>query len=132
MSIEVALQVAIHAKLTNDLTADVFHEGDVPDNYSGVYVVVGNDTHIEWDTDGETGFESTVTIHTWDTSGATRGYGTIKPVMGECYQSLHRATIGITGFHLVGIDREMADTFIDADGLTPHGVERYRVITRKL
>lgn len=132
MSIEAALQSAIFDRLNDQLSVPVYSEGAVPDNTAGLYVTIGSDTHIEWDTDTETGFESTITLHTWDTSGIVRGYSGIKPIMGECYDSLHRVTISITGYHLVGIDREMSETFIDADGLTPHGVERYRIKTEKL
>ena len=131
MGIAAELQIAVFNKLTNDLNVTVFSEGNAPDNVQAVYVTIGNDTHIEFDTDLELGFESTITVHVWDTTGQ-RGYVNVKPLMGSCYDSLHRGSISINGFDLIGIDQEMAETFIDSDGLTPHGVLRYRVITRKL
>ena len=131
MGIAAELQIAIFNKLNNDLAVQVFSEGDATDNLAAVYVIIGSDTHIEWDTDLELGFESTVTVHVFDTTGQ-RGYVNVKPLMGQCYNSLHRGSIAINSFDLIGIDQEMAETFIDSDGLTPHGVLRYRVITRKL
>ncbi len=131
MGIAAELQVAIFNKLNNGLNVQVFSQGDAPDNLAAVYVTIGNDTHIPWDDDNLTGFESTLTIHIFDTTGQ-RGYVNVKPLLGECYNLLHRGTIAINGFRLVGIDHEFEDTMIDADGLTPHGVQRYRVITETI
>ena len=132
MSIAWQLQIAIYGELDSALSDPVYSDGSVPDNTDDLYVVIGNDTHIEWDTDGETGFESTVTIHTWDTRSTVSGFGGIKPLMGSVYDALHRSTtLSITGYHMVGVDCEFQETFIDADGLTAHGVQRFRIITRK-
>lgn len=129
MSIAAELQIAIFNTLNGNLGGvPVFSMGDAPDNLQAVYVTIGNDTHIPWDDDNLTGFESTLTIHVFDTTGQ-RGFVNVKPLMGACYDLLHRATISINGYTLLGIDQEFEDARIDADGLTPHGVLRYRVIT---
>jgi len=130
MSWEWELQVAIYTKLTADITPLVYSDGGVPDNVESLYVVIGNDTAIEWDTDGSTGFESTVTIHTWDT-GSSGSYKLCKELMGNIYDSLHRASLTVTGYDVVGIDQELSESFIDADGLTRHGVQRFRIFARQ-
>jgi hypothetical protein len=129
-TILVALQTAIYTTLDTGLTESVYVEGDVVDNASAIYVTIGNDTHIPWDTDGNTGWESTVTIHTWDTRNELRGFTSIKQLMGKVTGLLHRQKIPITGYQTVGMDEEFSETFIDSDGLTRHGVQRFRIISR--
>ena len=131
MSYPWLLQIGLFTKLDADLTAPVYSDGAVPDNTDDLYVVIGNDTHIEWDTDGQTGFESTVTVHVWDTDDSGL-YGPCKQMQGDIYDSLHRsASLSVTGYDVVGVDQELMETFIDADGLTRHGIQRFRIIARK-
>ncbi len=129
MSIEGQLQTAIYSKL-QALSVPVYSNGAVPDNDVARYAVIGDDTHIQWDTDGRTGFESTVVIHTWDTTAANRSQLPIKNVMGEVYNLLHRAELTLISYDSIGLDFEFSETFIDPDGLTRHGVQRFRVFTR--
>ena len=127
--IELELQKAVFNKLSSDLSNPVYSNGAVPDNVFGLYVVIGNDTHIEWDTDDEIGWESTVTIHAWDNDNSTRGFAAVKGLMGDIYSSLHRAELDVQGYNFIGCSFEFSDTFIDADGLTRHGVMRFRIFT---
>lgn len=130
--IEVAIQTAIFAKLNADLNKPVYSMGAVPDNAIGQYVVIGADTHNEWDTDDEIGYESTVTIHAWDNDSNTRGFGAIKTLMGQINESLHRASLSVTGYNFIGCQFEFSDAFIDADGVTRHGVMRFRIFTSEV
>jgi hypothetical protein len=130
MSILVALQVAVNNKLNAELSVPVYSASNVPDNAASLYVTIGNDTHIPWDTDGLTGWESTLTIHSWDTDH-TFSYGPVKTVMGAISDALHRQTLTLTGYNTVGIDEEFAETKIDADGRTRHGVQRFRLLSRR-
>lgn len=132
LGIAAELQIAIFNTLNGNLsTVQVFANGNAPDNLQAVYVTIGDDTHVEYDNDTSLGFESTVTLHVFDTTGQ-RGYVNLKPAMGEVYNLLHRAIININGYTLLGIDQEFEDAFIDSDGLTPHGVLRYRVSTETI
>lgn len=130
MSAEGELQKAIYAALNSGQVAPVYSQGDVPDNASDRYIVIGNDTMVEWDTDCETGFEGTITIHSWDTTADNRSFLPVKDIMGDVYAILHRAEISITGYNTVGLDFEFSETFLDPDGLTRHGVQRFRVLMR--
>ncbi len=130
MSAEGELQTAIYNALNSGQIAPVHAQGDVPDNASDKYIVIGNDTMIEWDTDCETGFEGTVTIHAWDTTADNRSFLPVKDIMGDVYAILHRAELSITGYNTVGMDFEFSETFLDPDGLTRHGVQRFRVLMR--
>lgn len=132
MSAEAELSRAVYDRLRIGQAAPVYSQGDVPDNITGRYIVIGNDTFIEWDTDDRTGFEATLVIHTWDTTSANRSFLPIKDVMGDIYGLLHRAEFGIVGYNPIGLDFEFSETFLDPDGLTRHGVQRFRVIMRAI
>lgn len=129
MSIEAELQSTIYSALDTALSVSVYSNGAVPDNTAASYVVIGDDTHIEWDTDGTTGFESTITIHSWDNASTSRGLDAVKVLMGNIYDTLHRQTLSVTGYVFTGCDFEFSETFIENDGLTRHGVQRFRIYT---
>jgi hypothetical protein len=126
MSVEVEIQKAIFTRLTNGLTVLVFD--DVPDNQPKPYVVVGDDTVIEWDTDNNTGFESTITLHVWSDQP---GRGEVKTIQGEIYDLLHRAEFSVIGYNLINCAFEFGDTVLDVNGVTRHGVQRFRLILTK-
>ena len=127
MSAEQAIDAAIFTALDAALTEPVYGAGNVPDNIEDRYVVIGNGTMIEWDTDNDTGFEATITIHTWDTIPTSRGFYYLKLLMGEVYITLHRANLSVTGYNVLGLDYESSEAMLDPDGLTTHGVQQFRL-----
>ena len=132
MSAEALIDAAIFDALDAALTAPVYGAGNVPDNLEDRYVVIGNNTAIDWSTDGRTGFEMTVTIHTWDTIPTSRGFYNLKLLMGEVYITLSRANLTIYGYNVLELDYEFSESMLDPDGLTTHGVQRFRVYMRAL
>jgi hypothetical protein len=92
------------------------------------YVVIGDDTLIDFDTDGKTGFEVTVTIHSWSDY---RGRAQVKGLLGEIYLLLHRKDYVIIGYTLVGSDCEFEETILESDGVTRHGIQRFRLFLIK-
>jgi len=126
----VEVQKAIYAKLVAAPAIETYSQGAVPQNAQGLYAVIGNDTLIEWDTDGRTGFEITVTIHTWDSRDGMRGLLGVKALMDSIYTKLHRQALTVTGSTVIGVDQEFAESLIDNDGITAHGVQRFRIILR--
>lgn len=130
MSAEGELQTAIYSALNSGQVAPVYSQGNVPDNASDRYIIIGNDTMIEWDTDGRTGFEGTIVIHTWDTTSSNRSFLPLKEIMGDVYNLLHRAELSFISYNSIGLDFEFSETFLDPDGLTRHGVQRFRVYMR--
>lgn len=91
------------------------------------YVVVGDDTAVEWDTDTELGADSTVTIHSYSTY---RGLKQTKEIQGAIYDALHRAALAVTGYDTVDCLWEMSQSFLEPDGLVRHGVQRFRVVVQ--
>jgi hypothetical protein len=126
MSAELNIQKAIYNRLDAALNVPVYD--DVPDNALAPYIVIGDDTMIEYDADQVLGFESTVTIHTWSTY---RGRSEVKSLMGLIYDALHRAEFTIQGYNLIGCDCEYSETFLESDGVTRHGVQRFRILIRE-
>jgi len=133
MSAETGIQTAIHAALTADaalmaLVAGVHDEVPQPADSGSddqfPYVVIGDDTHIPFDTDNSVGADTTITIHVWSRYS---GRKQVKEIQGAIYDVLHRQTISVAGFSLVGIDWLQSQSFLDSDGLTRHGVQTFRI-----
>lgn len=117
-----ALQGAIYTRLSTG-TRTVYDE--VPDTATLPYIVIGNDTIVADNTDSYVGFEATVTIHTWSDFN---GYKEIKTMQDEIYNLLNRHELVITGYNTINCIQEYSEPFLDPDGITRHGVQRFRVL----
>ena len=131
MSVNVELQRSLFDKLSADLSYAVYMVGAVPDNFDLKHVVIGLTTPIDWSTDGYTGFETTVTINSWDSDYESRGLGETMQMMDDIYDSLNRAQFSVTGYNNVAVDYEFGEPMIDPNGITGHGVQRFRIFLRK-
>jgi len=124
------LQKAIYAKL-NDATisgasvSDVPIYDDVPEGTAAPYINIGEETAINDGTKTVDAVEHTLTIHIWS---EYRGRYEIKHIMQQVYQNLHNTAITVSGASLVNIRQEFATTLEEADGITRHGVMRFRAI----
>lgn len=127
-----AVQAAIKTSLLADatFTASVGTRvyDHVPDSPTFPFVTVGESTAIPFDTKDLTGMEQTVTLHVWS---RYRGRKEVKDIMAAAYDVLNRGTLSVSGHVFHDCTFEFADTFVDPDGLTYHGVARYRVITQE-
>lgn len=92
------------------------------------YIVVGDTTAIEFDTDDINGQEHTVTLHIWD---RYRGRTRVRRVMDAVYGALHHVAISVDGQHLVYCYFEFSESIPDPDVLLQHGVTRFRVVTQE-
>lgn len=98
---------------------------DAADSSDFPYVVIGEWTMTQNDTDTDTGFDATLTLHTWSRQ---RDYQECQRVMTEVYNALHRHTGWVVpGYGVSGIHQEFSDLMRDPDGITRHGVQRYRI-----
>jgi len=124
------LQKAVYAKL-NDATisgasvSDVPIYDDVPEGTAAPYINIGEETAINDGTKTVDAVEHTLTIHIWS---EYRGRYEIKHIMQQVYQNLHNTAITVSGASLVNIRQEFATTLEEADGITRHGVMRFRAI----
>lgn len=98
------------------------HLVDSDENFP--YVVVGDDTSVDFDTDDSQGTEATITLHVWS---RFRGRSETKTIQKAIYGALHKQSIAIGDLHTVDVYWEYAETILDQDGITRHGVMRFRV-----
>jgi len=131
MSYEIAVQTAVFGALTGraELIALVDVYDSVPQDAAFPYVTIGEDNHNEWDTDTTIGSDCSITIHTWSRA---RGRKETKQIQAEIYAALHRAELTHTGYKFDSCDWESSQSFTDADGLTRHGVQTFRIILERV
>ena len=134
--ISAALQTALYQKLngtaalTNlvtgiyDLVPQELSEDNPPEDVFP-YVVIGDDRISAWDTDTELGFEANITIHVWTRAG---GREKNQLILKQIYLALHRQVLTVTGYNTVSGTFTESDLFIDADGLSQHGVISFRFL----
>lgn len=102
---------------------------DVPENVPFPYVVIGDDVSAAFDDDCGSGADSMVTIHVWSTYP---GRAEAKQILDLIYRTLHRSNLVIAGNVTITIDADYQTTLLDPDGVTRHGVIRFRVLTREI
>jgi hypothetical protein len=92
------------------------------------YVVIGDDTAAEFDTDDVNGQETTITLHVWS---RYRGKREVKLVIDALYDALHDVSLTIAGQSTVYCFWEFAESVPDPDPLIQHGVTRFRIATQE-
>ena len=127
-----ALQQGLFTKLSSatltdnagtSITSKVFD--DVPEGTAYPYIVIGEETASNIGTKTLDALEHTLTIHVWS---QYRGRKEIKNIMSQIYTALHNSDINISGATLVNIRQEFEQTLLESDGLTRHGVIRFRAV----
>lgn len=101
---------------------------DPSDNSQFPYVRITAPQDTENDTDTELGFTSVVNIHTWS---RYRGNKEAGEVMEQIYNALHRQALTATDYGVSGIHQEYSEIMLDPDGITRHGVQRFRIFYEK-
>ena len=123
-----ALQAAVKTRLDeftalNDIVGPVLDHATQDEAFP--YVVIGDDTHNPLDTHSTQGSDSTITIHTWS---RYRGKKETKEIQREIYNALHRYSLVVAGVDTVDCQFEFGESLLDEDGLTRHGIQRFRVL----
>jgi|TARA_R100000231_G_scaffold113462_1_gene84258 hypothetical protein len=124
-----ALQTTIYSTLssdntlTNTLGAGVFDE--VVENATYPFVALGEETAIDYSTKDLDGGEFTINIHVWS---QYKGAKETKEIMDRIHDLLHDSSLSVSGFNLANLRFEFSDILRDPDGITRHGVMRFRAI----
>ena len=124
-----ALQSTIYSALNNDNTltstlgVGVFDE--VTEGTTYPFVAIGEDTVTDFGTKTEDGGQFTINIHVWS---QYTGSKETKNIMDRIHDLLHDSNLSVTGFNLVNLRFEFSDILRDPDGITRHGVMRFRAI----
>jgi Protein of unknown function (DUF3168) len=127
------LQQAVHAALSGDASlqgllaapARVFDH--VPAETVFPYLVLGEATSAPFDAKTEDGMAQTLTVHTWS---RYRGLKETKEIMAAVAAVLDDRSLSVAGHALVLLRFDFGATFLDSDGLTRHGVQRFRALTQ--
>lgn len=122
------LQRAVYLALTGSERVMVQVTGvydATPQDEAFPYVTFAADSEEQWDTDDSHGFEAVVEVHTWS---RFRGLGETKRIQQAIYNALHDVSLTVIRHNVVLCLWESAQQFVDPDGLTRHGVQRFRVI----
>ena len=113
------------ANITGELRSNVPIYDDVPEGSTAPYVVIGEETAIDIGTKDKDANEHTLTLHIWS---EYRGRYEIKTLMQEVNSKLHNNVISVAGASLVNLRCEFETTLQEADGITRHGVMRFRAV----
>lgn len=133
-----ALQAGIYTRLTGYSSLTTALGGskvydNVPQGTVAPYVVIGEDTSVDFDTKTGNGWEITLTLHCWDF--LAKGRKSVKNLQSLIYDALHNqeSNVTVTGFSLIMLRCEYNESFQDTtiDGGADnyyHGVMRFRAI----
>ena len=121
----VAVQTAVYNALNGNssLTSSVSGIFDfVPESTTFPYVKVGDQTMVDDGTKNKKGSDFTLIVHTFS---RYRGSKEIKEIMSLVYDILHESSLTISGA-MNNMRFEFSDIIKETDGLTTHGVQRFR------
>jgi len=123
------LQKTIFDTLSGDSTITSTYGANVydyiPDNTSFPYVKLGEETSVDNGTKTLQGNEHTLVIHTFS---QYRGSKEVKNIMSRIYALLHESSLSVSGASLVNLRFEFSDVIKENDGLTTHGLQRFRAV----
>ena len=105
-----------------NLVTDVYDF--VPESTAFPYVKIGEQTMVDDGTKDKKGSDFTIEVHTFS---RYRGSVEIKNIMSVVYDILHESSLSVSGASLVNMRFEFSDIIKENDGLTSHGVQRFRV-----
>jgi hypothetical protein len=90
------------------------------------YLIVGESQTIDWSTKSYSGVAAEFAIHSWSRG---RGRKQVKEILDAVHGVLHQAALAVTGHNVIELRFRSAESLLDEDGLTWHGVTRFRALT---
>ena len=121
------LQKAIFARLETAIATPVYDY--VPQGAAFPFVVVGDATANEWGAGDLRGEQHGLSVHIWS---RYQGRMEMKLLMGEIKAALDSVALALSGHHLVDLRFVFADEFPDPDGISRHGLVRFRAVTHPI
>jgi len=122
------LQTAIYGALTGDVplmaAIDAVHDY-VPHESTYPYVTLGNDDYEWWGAMQLDGGHYLVQIDTWSRA---QGRSECKTIMGLIATVLHDVALTVVGNTHISTRIDFQSCMPEEDGLTHHGVQRFKVL----
>ncbi len=100
----------------------------VDETKSMPWVMLGDDTLRDWNTMDFYGKNASLNIHSWSRQ---QGRAECKTVMGHVQRILNGAALEVIGAVVVLFQLEFENTMVDPDGVTTHGVQRFRALIQE-
>ena len=123
-NLQSALYTALNVSaITDTLSCDVVDEPE--SNQSYPFIAIGDDRADDYSTKDLDGADYQVNIGIWS---QYKGAKECKQIMDKIHDLLHDSSISVSGFNLINMRLEYSDILRDPDGVTRHGVMRFRVI----
>lgn len=125
------VQKALYEKLSADSTLTGMGCGvfdDVPQGASFPYITIGEAETLDASVCGVLRQRLLVTLHCWSRAG---GRKETLFIMGRMYDLLHRGELAPDGQSLVEMRFLNAETRLETDGATRHGIFQLLVITEE-
>ena len=128
------LQQAVYGALSGNAPLAALLGGprvydEVPHAAAYPFVTMGQTSSSDFGTATEDGEEHILSLHIWSAAG---GRGEAQVLMGAIRDILHNAALTLSGHTLVNLRQQFADIRREADGITIHGLVRYRAVTQPL
>lgn len=126
MTAQLPLYAAVYAALIagGGVGASVYDA--VPQDAAYPHVEIGGGSAFDWSAQVMRGEETTIEVHVWS---RYRGYKEARTIMGAVKDKLHHVTLTLSGATFVDVRCTDLDLFTDADGMTRHGIVRFRALT---
>ena len=123
MAFELDLQGAILSELKKTISTPIFDAPGQSQSYP--YIVIGDDSLINDDTNTTIGRNVISSIHVWDNFN---GYSRIKGIIGAIDDALNRVLFTVPNHHLIDCSFDSSSFFIEPDGKTRHGVISFKIL----
>jgi hypothetical protein len=123
------VQKGVYAKLSGDVTLSsmVTNEYDfVPEDSGFPYIALGEAREQDYSTLSTKGAAVELDIHVFSRD---RGKKASFQVLSRIYDLLHDQSVTVTGFTAVNVRFVNARVFLESDGITYHGISKFRIIT---
>lgn len=125
-------QSALYAKLSGDATlmgmVSAIYD-HVPETAIFPYISMGEIDARDSSTFGKDGQIMTATLHIWSRQ---RGRKEAQQIMARIHDLLHKGTLNVSGAEFAGSYYDFSAVILDGDGLTYHGIARYRAIVTEV
>lgn len=131
MSFDLVIQKSLIDTLKNDtqlnrIISNVYDY--VPEKPTFPYISIGEDSLTELDTSSHDGASCALYIHTWS---AQKGRKQTKAIQGHIRRILHRVELEHFNYSFHYCRWESSQSFIDADGVTRHGICLYNIFIQE-
>jgi len=91
------------------------------------YVVLFDSGMTSENNDAYLGFEGVFNLHSWTDQ---RDMAVIGNIQKAIYDVLNHAELTMTGYEVPDIQQEFSTILRDPDGITLHGVQRYKILIK--